>query len=134
MAEHAIRRNSISGNLLVALLVALPAFSYPLSWLPKSWAHFRYDYTLPLPEMVLAAGLLVCGGWLFGERSRTKIREGSMAMLLPRAIILPLLAVVLSAIASIRFSEYSQFGLVLLPRLAGNITIFLLAAHAPKDR
>jgi tetratricopeptide (TPR) repeat protein len=55
-------------------------------------------------------------------------------MFLPRAAILPLLAVVLSAVASTRFSEHAQFGLILLPRLAGNLVIFLLAARLPNDR
>jgi O-antigen ligase len=122
------------GNLLLALLVGLPAFSYPLSWFPKSWAHFRYDCTLPLPEMVLATVLLGSVGWLLGKRSRNKIREESVAILFPSLTIWPLLAIVLSAIASIRFSDHSPFGLALLPRLAGNIAIFLLAVHAPKDR
>ena len=40
----------------------------------------------------------------------------------------------MSAVASTRFSEHPQFGLALLPRLAGNLAIFFLAAHAPKDR
>ena len=134
MADHATGRNSISGNLLLALLVGLPTFSYPLSWFPKSWAHFRYDCTLPLPEMVLAAGLLVSVGWLLHESARSKTGEETAAILLPRFAILPLLAVVLSAVVSTRFSEHSQFGLALLPRLAGNLAIFLLAAHASKDR
>ena len=134
MAEHATGRNSISGNLLLALLVGLPALSYPLSWLPKSWAHFRYDCTLPLPEMVLAAGLIVSIALLLRPSVRAKTGEGTAIVPLPRAAILPLLAVVLSAVASTRFSQHPQFGLGLLPRLAGNLAIFLLAARAPRDR
>jgi len=89
---------------------------------------------LPLPEMVLAAGLLASVGWLLRGRARTETGEETASILLPRVVILPLLAVVLSAVASTRFNEHSQFGLALLPRLAGNFAIFLLAAHAPKDR
>jgi O-antigen ligase len=124
----------MSGSLLLVLLVGLPAFSYPLSWFPKSWAHFRYECTLPLPEMVLVAGLLILGGWLLRRGTEAEYRERKTAILLPRAAVLPLLAVVLSAVISTRFSEHSPFGLTLLPRLAGNLAIFLLAARAPKDR
>jgi O-antigen ligase len=134
VADHATGRNSIPGNLLLALLVGLPALSYPLSWLPKSWAHFRYDCTLPFPEMALAAGLLVSVGWLLRGRARAGTGEETAAILLPRVVTLPLLAVVLSAVASTRFSEHPQFGLALLPRLAGNLAIFLMAAHLPKGR
>ncbi len=134
MVDHATGRNSIPGNLLVVLLVSLPALSYPLSWLPKSWAHFRYDCTLPLPEMVLAAGLLASAGLLLRVTARARIGGETAAVFLPRAIVLPLLAVMLSAVASTRFSEHPQFGLALLPRLAGNLAIFLLAARVPKDR
>ena len=116
------------------LAVLLPLFSYPLSWLPKSWVHFRYDCTLPLPEMVLAAGLFVSVGLLLRPSARAKTGEETAAVFLPRAVILPLLAVVLSAVGSTRFSEQSQFGLALLPRLAGNLAIFLLAARTPEDR
>ena len=85
--------------------------------------------------MVLAVGLFVPVGWLLGEAIQDQNRRRKLAIVfLPRAVILPLLAVVLSAVASIRFSEHSQFGLGFLPRLAGNMAIFLLAAHAPKDR
>lgn len=134
MADHATGRSSIPGNLLLVLLIGLPAFSYPLSWLPKSWAHFRYDCTLPLPEMVLATGLLVLALRFLRRQARPETGEGNAAILLPRVAIWPLLAVALSAVASTRFGEHSQFGLALLPRLAGNFAIFLLASHAPKDR
>lgn len=134
MADRATTRNSISGNLLLVLLVGLPVFSYPLSWFPKSWAHFRYDCTLRLPEMVLAAGLLASAVWFFRGRSSDGAGEGNVDLLPPRNVVLPLLAVVLSAVASTRFSEYPQFGLPLLARLAGNLVIFLLAARAPKNR
>jgi len=134
VADHATGRNSIPGNLLVVLLVSLPALSYPLSWLLKSWAHFRYDCTLPWPEMVLAAGLVVSAGLLLRVTARARIEEETAVVFLPRAVILPLLAVMLSAVASTRFSKHPQFGLMLLPRLAGNLAIFLLAARAPDDR
>jgi O-antigen ligase len=84
--------------------------------------------------MVLAVGLLVLAGWLLRRQATAEPEEGNAAALLPRVAILPLLAVVLSAVASTRFGEYPQFGLTLLTRLAGNLAIFLLAAHAPKDR
>ncbi len=128
-------RTAIKGIGLPFLLVLfLPLFTYPLSWLPKSWAHFRYDCTLPLPEIVLATGLLVAVGWLLRAQADTETGEGNAAIFLPRVVLLPLLAVVLSGVVSTRFSGQSQFGLGLLPRLAGNLAIFLLAARAPKDR
>ncbi len=134
VADYATRRNSIPGNLLLSLLIGLPALSYPLSWFPKSWAHFRYDCTLPLPEMILAAGLFIAIGLLLCGSDRADNGETAAAIFLPRAAILPLLAVVLSAVASTRFSVHPQLGLGLLPRLAGNLAIFLLAARTPSDR
>jgi len=134
VADHVTGRNTIPGNLLLSLLIGLPVLSYPLSWLPKSWAHFRYDYTLPLPEMVLALGLFVSIGLVLRVSGIAKTGEETAAVLLPRAAIWPLLAVVLSGVVSTRFSEHPQFGLGLLPRLAGNLVIFLLAARTPTDR
>jgi len=53
---------------------------------------------------------------------------------LPRHTLLPLLATVVSAMISIRFSEHPQFGLEILPRLVGNVVIFLLAMRATRRR
>jgi len=94
VADHATGRKTIPGNLLLALLVGLPAFSYPLSWLPKSWAHFRYDCMVPMPEIVLAAGLLASVGWLLRGRARADTGKETGSIFLPRIVILPLLAVV----------------------------------------
>jgi len=112
------------------LVVGLPAFSYPLSWLPRSWAHFRFSITVPWPEVVLAAALLVSAVVIVRGQATSEAGggdAGTMAVLWP--VLLPLLAVMLSALVSTRFSEHSYFGLTLLPQLAGNLAIFLLAAH-----
>lgn len=134
MADHVTRWNSIRNNFVLALVIALPALSYPLSWIPKSWAHFRYDCALPLPEMALVAGLILVLAWLLQRQPRSETEENAEAFLLPRIALLPLLAVVISSVVSTRFSEHPQFGLRLLPRLAGNVAIFLLAVHTPRER
>jgi hypothetical protein len=46
---------------------------------------------------------------------------------------LPVLAVLASAVVSTRFNERSYFGIGLLPRLCGNAAIFFLAANAPRE-
>jgi tetratricopeptide (TPR) repeat protein len=84
--------------------------------------------------MVLALGSFVSIGLVLSVNARSKPGEETAVIILPRVAILPLLAVVLSAVASIRFSEHPQLGLGLLPRLAGNLVIFLLAARMPVDR
>ncbi len=135
MANPLTGRNSTTGNWLLAIIIGLPALSYPLSWLPKSWAHFRYDCALPLPEMVLAAGLLISIGWFLHAQTRGEMEQDGAAILLPRVALLPLLAIVISSVVSTRFSEHSPFGLRLLPRLAGNPwRSFLLAARVPRER
>ena len=134
MSDYATGRKTISGNWLLSLLVVLPAFSYPLSWLPKSWAHLRYDCTLPVPEMVLALGLFVSVWLVLRVSAKAETGEETATFFLPRAAILPLLAVMLSAVMSTRFSEHPQFALRFLPRLAGNLMIFLLAARTPVNR
>ncbi len=127
-------RKTISGNWLLPLLVVLTVLSYPLSWLPKSWVHFRYDCTLPVPEIVLALGLFVSVRLVLRVSAKAENGGETATFFLPRAAILPLLAVVLSAVASTRFSEHPQFGLRFLPGLAGNLMIFLLAARAANDQ
>jgi O-antigen ligase len=112
--------------LLFLLVVGLPTLSYPLSWLPRSRAHFRFSVAVPWPEVVLAAALLVSVGVILRDKPASEAEEGSAA---PRPLLAPLLAVMLSAVVSTRFSDHPHFGLTLLPQLAGNLAIFLLAAH-----
>lgn len=118
---------------LLLFLVVLPVYSYPLSWLPKSWASFRFNCTWPVAETVLALVLLVIGWFLLWEGVRA-VQENCLSIPLPRFVILPLVAVVLSGLVSTRFSPHSYLGLSVLPRLGGNAMIFLLAAYAPRDR
>ena len=125
--------NRKSRGLVLAFILALPLFAFPLSWLPRSWAHFRYDCSVPLPEIILA-GSAVLGG----TRLLRKALGGDNAMALPafaanQWVIAPVLAVMASAVVSTRFSEHSYFGIGLLPRLCGNAAIFFLAASAPRE-
>jgi len=112
------------------LVVASPLFTFPLSWLPKSRAHFRYDWVLPVPEVILALGLCLACAILL---RRTTADNDDLQPRFPlRVIGLPLLVVLASGLVSTRFGEHPHFGLELLPRLGGNVAIFLLAATAPK--
>jgi O-antigen ligase len=120
--------------LICLLAVGLPMLSYPLSWLPRHWAHFRFDDTVPWPEIVLTAGLFVCAGLLLRGKPTPEAGQDRTAINLPRYILLPLLAIVVSAIMAIRFSERPQFGLEILPRLIGNVAIFLFAMRAAAER
>jgi O-antigen ligase len=120
-------------ELVLALVLAVPLFAFPLSWLPRSWAHFRYDCSVPLPEVILAGSALLGGTGLL-----RKAHGGDDAMDLPALssspwVIAPVLAVLASAIVSTRFSEHSYSGIGLLPRLCGNAAIFFLAANAPRE-
>jgi O-antigen ligase len=120
-------------ELILALVLALPLFAFPLSWLPRSRAHFRYDCSVPLPEIILV-GSVVLGG----TRLLRKAPGGNGTMDLPafssnQWVIAPVIAVLASAIVSTRFNEHSYFGVGLLPRLCGNAAIFFLAASAPRE-
>src|SRR5882724_9759105 len=88
------------------LVLALPLLAYPLSWLPRSWAHFRYDCLLPLPEIVLASGLLLASAVLL-RRAKTGDHDVDTALLPRRWASLPLLAVLAAGVVSTRFSEHS---------------------------
>ena len=115
-------------------MVGLSALSYPLSWLPIAWAHFRYDCTLPWPEVVLAAVSLISIGLFLRATGRCETEEAGVTLAMPYSILLPLLAVMSAAVVSIRFSDHPYFGLGFVPRLAGNLGIFLLAVRAPRER
>jgi O-antigen ligase len=123
-----------SRSLLSVLVVVLPTLSYPLSWLPRNWAHFRFDCTVPWPEVVLAGGLLVLVGLLLREGATAGAGESCDAIAVPRHILLPVLAVMASGLVSTRFSEHPHFGLGLLPRVVGNGAVFWLAARGFKHR
>lgn len=113
-------------------VASLPLFTYPMSWLPGSWAHFRYDVVLPLPEIILAVALFLACATLL-RKTTGESHAVDFALCPSRWGCLPLLAVLIDGVASTRFSEHSYFGLELLPRLGGNAAIFLLAANAPRD-
>ena len=117
----------------LTLVLASPLLVYPLSWLPRPWAHFRYGCVVPLPEIVLTAGLIFASAALFRKGPGGDLAVDLHAIFPPRWVSLPVLAVVASAVVSTRFSEHSYFGIGLLPRLCGNVAIFLLAASAPRD-
>src|ERR1051326_1592545 len=115
------------------LVLALPLLAFPLSWLPRAWAHFRYDLLLPLPEVILTSAPFLASAVLLRTRTAENERLGP-GFFLPCWAGLPLLAVLAAGVVSIRFSDHSFFGLGLLPRLVANITIFLLAASTRTDR
>ena len=121
-------------SLLSLLVVVLPTLSYPLSWLPRNWAHFRFECIVPWPEVILAGGLLVSVGFLLRKGATAGASEGCVAMDVPRHMLLPVLAVVASGLVSTRFSEHPYFGLGLLPRMVGNVVVFWLAAHGSRHR
>ena len=104
-----------------------------MSWLPRSWAHFRYDCLVPLPEIILAGSVL-----LAGIRFLRNAFGGDGGMDVPalscsRWVIASVLAVLASGIVSMRFSEHSYFGIGVLPRLCGDAVIFVLAASASRE-
>jgi O-antigen ligase len=120
-------------ELVLALIVVSPLFTFPLSWLPRSWAHFRYDCLVPLPEIILAGSVL-----LAGIRFLRNAFGGDGGMDVPalscsRWVIASVLAVLASGIVSMRFSEHSYFGIGVLPRLCGDAVIFVLAASASRE-
>jgi O-antigen ligase len=129
-----VKRKSRSGLLVIFLVVVLPLLSYPLSWLPKSWIHFRFNFILPVPEIVFALGLLVFAGALLRMWFAKSSQGIEPYFSLPRSVFLPLLAVALSALLSTRFSAHSYLGLGVLPQMAGNLTILLLATMLPRER
>ncbi|MGA2604838.1 MAG: O-antigen ligase family protein [Verrucomicrobiia bacterium] len=117
----------------LALVLGSPLLVFPLSWLPRSWAHFRYDCTVPLPEIVLAGSLILGGAALLRKASGGNNATDLSPVFPPHWVSLPVLAVLASAVVSTRFSEHSYFGIGLLPRLCGNVAIFFWAAYAPRD-
>jgi tetratricopeptide (TPR) repeat protein len=119
--------------MVLAFVVALPLFAFPLSWLPKFWAHFRYDCAVPLPEMILAGSVVLGGTRLLRRTHAGDIGIGLRSFSSNRWFIVPVLAVLASAIISTRISEHPYFGIGLLPRLCGNAAIFFLAASAPHE-
>jgi O-antigen ligase len=129
-----VKRRSRDGLWPLLLVLGLPWFSYPLSWLPRSWLHFRFNFILPIAESVFALGLFAFAAVLLRIRLAKESPAARSDLLSPLSIFLPLLAVALSALLSTRFSTHSYLGLGLLPGLAGNLTIFLLATRVPPER
>ena len=121
-------------SLLCFLVVVLPALSYPLSWLPRNWAHFRFDCTIPWPEVIFASGLFVAVGFLLRTGASAGVGGGGVSIDVPRPTLLPVLAVMASGLLSTRFSEHAHFGLGLLPRMVGNVAVLWLAAYGTRHR
>lgn len=117
----------------LVLVVASPWFTFPLSWFPRSWIHFRYNCVLPLPEIILVLGLFLTSVILL-KRTTSEPSDVVSGLSFPRMASLALLAVLASGVVSTRVGEHSYFGLGMLPRLCGNVAIFLLAATVPPDR
>jgi tetratricopeptide (TPR) repeat protein len=120
-------------DLVLALVVASPLFTFPLSWLPRAWLHFRYDCVVPLPEMLLAGSVLLGGIHFFRRAFGAGISATDVGSFVSPWAIAPVLAVLATAIISMRCSERPYFGIGLLPRLFGNAVVFFLAASAPRE-
>jgi O-antigen ligase len=124
-----------SRNLLLALVAALPLFSYPASLLLPAWGQARYGVAVPFAVIVLA-GLLAWAASRFcrsalpgatGPESRAEARSY-------RALLWPALALAVSFLLSVQFSRHPHFSLLALPGALSNLAVFLLAASCPVDR
>jgi len=117
----------------MAFVLASPWFVFPLSWLPRSWAHFRYVCEVPVPEVVLAGSLIIGGAALLGKAiRRDEIIDRPVVFSTVRGAAMPVAAVLASAVVSTRFSEHSYLGIEPLLRLCGCAVIFFLAANASR--
>jgi tetratricopeptide (TPR) repeat protein len=113
------------GELFCAgVITILPLFTYPLSWLPRA-AGFRFLVELPISAMALCIGMLLVAWASFKKESE---------FALARSLVAPLVLLIVSAMLSVRFSERSFFSVQVLPVVAGNITIFLVAAIGARRR
>jgi len=115
------------------LVLGLPLCSYPLSWVPRTWIYFRFNLVLPIAEIVFATGLFCLALDPLLDPVLKKSNQTGPIRFFQDPVLLPLLAVALSALLSTRFSARSYLGLALLPRLAGDFTIFLLAARLARE-
>jgi O-antigen ligase len=89
---------------------------------------------LPIAETVLVFSLFAFAALLLRPRPANESKEQGVNLFFLRSMFLPLLAVILGALLSTRFSAHSYLGLGQLPRLGGNAAIFLLAACATRER
>lgn len=108
---------SRSAWMLITLVVALPLFSYPLSWLPASTTTSR-SLTLPI-AVAVTAGLLL---WAAFRTPRC-----------PRPLLWPVLAGVISLLLSMRFSRQPHLSLATLPAWVGHIGLLFLAVNFPRE-
>ena len=102
--------------------------------MPRSWIHARFDFSVPIPELILAPALLFAACVFLSNRFSLQ-SHGLFSLGVPISIVLPVIAVLTSAVVSDQFRSFSFFGgFSPLPRLAGNLVIFWIAAQIPRAR
>ena len=130
------QKQEIVGLLLV---VILPLFSFPLSWLPQWIAHYRFIVTLPVASLVLVCLLLAIARRALGNEpavanSHAAVENATRSLngiSIPCAVLWPSVLLLLSWLLSVRYSQRPCLSIGLLPLLLGNFAVFLLAARFP---
>ena len=113
-----------SGNLCLAAVGALPALSYPLSWLPHGWAQSRFSLLFPWAVGFLVVLLILAmrqahqGEWVLG----------------PPRILWPGVGVLASWILAVRFSQHPHLSLGALAVPLGGLGVWWMATRYPAER
>lgn len=110
-------------KLVPALALVLALASYPLSWLPLSWAQDRYGVTVP---WALVSVVIALAGWASGG-ARQWHPPGT------RWFIWPVGLLAASLLISVRFSQRPYLSVGALPMWAGNLGVFVLAGSATRQ-
>ena len=124
-------------TLVLLLAVALPLFSYPLSWFPQFAAQFRFSIRLPLAVMALV-GWLVAMAWRLLAGATRAARDGEtnradpVAHPLPWSLIGPAILLGASWWLSVRFSDDPHVSIGSLPIALANLAVFFVAACFPE--
>lgn len=115
--------NTLRLKATVLIMVALPLLSYPLIWMPQSWAQFRFSVALPI-------GVIVCVALMIGVVVgvvKGRLTVGSSTLLWPA------LCLMISWLISIRVSRHPHFSLAALALPLGGLAVGLLATQFPRD-
>jgi O-antigen ligase len=83
---------------------------------------------LPIAAMVLVIGLLAATCWLWGTGDDNCVVE------VPKAVVGPLLCLIVSSLLSIRFSQHPYASIGALPGLLANVAVFFLATRMPREQ
>ncbi len=139
-------RTSWTARACLLLVVALPLFSYPLSWLPASTASRAL--TLPLAVVAGIAILLGLAIRLVSGRSGVPAATGpteepqesrrgrrsylaTMPVSIPRPLIAPMLIWAISLLISVRFSQHPHLSVLVLPLFLSNLCLLWLGTCLP---